>query len=96
MDEYRKRKITSLDSLAEKGFDPSEDNSSNLFNFLDGKNAIKLIRKLPEKYRGIMKMKYVQDLTLKEISLITGQTKNTVAVQTHRGLDKLKILYNNQ
>lgn len=41
-------------------------------------------------------MRYAQDLSLKEIALITGQSRNTVAVQAHRGLIKLKILYNNQ
>ena len=42
----------------------------------------------------IMRMKYIQDLSLKEMSLITGQTKNAMAVQLYRGLEKLKILYN--
>ncbi len=41
-----------------------------------------------------MRMRFVKTLSLKEISLITGQTKNTIAVQIHRGLEKLKILYN--
>ena len=39
-------------------------------------------------------MKYVQDLSLEEMSQITGQTKNGIAVKIHRGLEKLKILYN--
>lgn len=38
-------------------------------------------------------MRFVQDLSLTEISLITGQSKNTVAVQVHRGLKKLRTLY---
>jgi len=38
-------------------------------------------------------MKYVQDLSLKEISLLTGKSKNAVAVQLHRGLEKFKQLY---
>jgi len=33
-------------------------------------------------------------LSLKEISLITGQTKNTTAVQLHRTVSKLKSLIN--
>jgi DNA-directed RNA polymerase specialized sigma24 family protein len=62
-------------------------------NILDGKKAITLIQKLPLKYQKIMRMKYVQDLSLKEMSLITGQSKNALAVQMHRGLEKLKLLY---
>jgi len=41
-----------------------------------------------------MEMRYARDLSLKEISLIAGQSKNAMAVQTHRGLAKLKLLYN--
>ena len=48
---------------------------------------------LPIKYQKVMRMKYVQDLSIKEIALLTGQSKNTVTVQAHRGLEKLKLLY---
>jgi DNA-directed RNA polymerase specialized sigma24 family protein len=40
-----------------------------------------------------MRMRYVQELTIQEMSLITGQSKNAFTVQTHRGLKKLKLLY---
>ena len=39
-------------------------------------------------------MKYLQDLSISEIAIITGTSKNNVAVQEHRGLEKLKMLYN--
>ncbi len=94
VDEYRKHKTISLDVLLEKGFEPSTDYAERIFNILDGKAALLLILRLPEKYQKIMRMKYVQDLSLKEMSFITGQSKNTIAVQMHRGLDRLKLLYN--
>jgi len=93
VDEYRKHKTTSLDVLIEKGFEPGTDNTNNIINNLDGKMASFLIDKLPEKYKKVIKMKYMQNLSLKEISLISGQTKNAIAVQLHRGLEKLKLLY---
>ncbi len=93
VDEYRKRKSSSLDALIANGFEPGEDNSERLVNVLDGKRAILLISSLPEKYQKVLKMRYVQDLSLKEMSLITGQSKETLAVQVHRGLKKLKALY---
>lgn len=93
VDEYRKRKTTSLDVLLAKGFEPSEDDPERLFSVLDGKAAVLLIERLPVAYQKVMRMRYVKDLSLKEISLITGQTKNTVAVQVHRGLAKLRLLY---
>jgi RNA polymerase sigma-70 factor (ECF subfamily) len=93
VDEYRKHKTISLDVFLEKGFEPNSG-SQNILDILDGKAALLLIQRLPLAYQKIMRMKYVQDLSLKEISLITGQSKNAIAVQTHRGLAKLKLLYN--
>lgn len=93
VDEYRKRKTSSLDVLLEKGFEPKTNQSGRLLNILDGKAAVILIERLPEKYRKVMRMRYVQDLSIKEISLITGQSKNAIAVQAYRGLEKLKLLY---
>jgi len=97
IDEYRKRKTFSLDVLLEKGFEPrfepGFDHSERIFNVFDGRAALLLIQYLPAKYEKVMRMRYAQDLSLKEISLITGQSRNTVAVQAHRGLTKLKKLY---
>lgn len=95
IDEYRKRKTISLDALLEKGFEPSVDNTLRLFNVLDGKAILLLVQRLPEKYQKVMRMRFVQDLSLKDISLITGLSKNTLAVQVHRGLKKLRELYKN-
>ena len=94
IDEYRKHKATSLDVLLEKGYEPSVDHSERVFNVFDGKAALLLIQHLPTKYQTVMRMRYAQDLSLREISLITGQSTNAVAVQAHRGLIKLKKLYN--
>lgn len=93
VDHYRKHKTISLDVLLEKGLEPKTDNFRRLFNVLDGKAGLLLIQRLPIKYQKVMRMKYTQDLSLEEISLITGQSKNAIAVQAHRGLEKLKLLY---
>ncbi len=96
VDEYRKHKTTSLDILLEKGIEPRalySGSSHRLFNIIDGKAALFLIQRLPIKYQRVVRMCYLQDLSLEEISLITGQSKNTIAVQIHRGLEKLKLLY---
>lgn len=94
IDEYRKRKTSSLDVLLEKGFEPSFDNQERMVNTFDGRAALLLIQYLPARYEKVMQMKYARGLSLKEISLITGQSRNAVAVQAHRGLLKLKKLYN--
>lgn len=95
IDEYRKHKAISLDILLETGFEPSIDDTERLFNTIDGKTASLLIQRLPFAYRKIIHMRYMQDLSLSEMSVITGKTKNSMAVQTHRGMEKLKELYKN-
>jgi RNA polymerase sigma-70 factor (ECF subfamily) len=94
IDEYRKRKPLSLDGLIEKGFEPSAVNEEPSPLILEGKSALLLIQRLPERYQKIMRMRYVQDLSIKEMSLITGQSRNTMSVQVHRGIAMLKLLYN--
>lgn len=95
VDEYRKRKYktASLDTLMDNGFIPSVDESSKLYNTLDGKVTVLLIPKLPIIYRKIVHMRYIEGLTLREISIITGQTENAISVRLHRGIIKLRLLY---
>lgn len=94
VDQYRKHKETSLEFLLEKGFEPNFDDTESVYNILDGKYAFLLIDKLPEPYKNVMRMKYLQDLSLEEMSLITGKTRNSLAVRLHRGTQKLKSIYN--
>jgi len=96
IDGYRKHKINSLEELIEKGHEPSIDTSHQLYNTLDGKAAALLIQRLPEKYKKIMNMRYIQLLSIKEIATITGQSRNVIAVQAYRGLEKLKRLYHSR
>jgi RNA polymerase sigma-70 factor (ECF subfamily) len=94
VDEYRKRKTVSLNILLEKGFEPIAGDFRRFLDILDGKAAFLLIEQLPKKYKKIMQMRYIQDLSLSEMALATGQSKKTIAVQLHRGLVKLRSLYN--
>jgi RNA polymerase sigma-70 factor (ECF subfamily) len=92
VDEYRKIKPISLDLLAEDGFELKMVSSENIFNVIDGKAIMALIKKLPEKYRSVMSMRYTEDLSLKEMSVIMHRSQNTISVQIHRGLAKLRVL----
>ena len=96
VDQYRKHKTSSLDVLLEKGFEPTDVDVKFSADILDGKKAILLIAHLPKKYQKVLRMRYIQDLTLKEMSKVTGQSKNTIAVQACRGLEMLKSVYQAQ
>lgn len=91
-DEYRKRKPVSLDALLEAGFEPAAPDHERVADMFDGQQVVGLLSKLPQKYQSVLKMRYMQDLSLKEMSLLTGQTTNTISVQSHRGLKKLQAI----
>jgi len=93
IDEYRKHKVMSLDTLVEKGFEPKDDDSDKIFNILDSKRAVLMIALLPKKYQRLMRMKYVDNMSLEEMSTATDQSKNTTAVQISRALVMLKKIY---
>lgn len=100
VDEYRKRKrsTVSLDVLLENGFSPDPDagdsEAKRNQNISDGKGVLLLIQNLPETYQQVIRMRYEQDLSLKEISELLGESENTISVRVHRGVQKLKSLYN--
>lgn len=93
IDDYRKRKPVSLEVLQKIGFEPSVDDTDSLADNIDGRDLLQLIEELPATYRNVMRMRYVQLLSHKEIATLTNQTKNAVTVQLHRGLIKLRVLY---
>lgn len=95
VDQYRKHKTISLDTLLEKGYEPSQDSSEKMINSIDGKAVLPLIEQLPQKYQRVMDLRYIQDLSLEEMSSILNESKQTIAVQAHRGLEKIKVLYSN-
>lgn len=86
IDEYRKRKILSLDFLLEKGLEIRSQKQEKPGGAMDAKAAVLLIEDLPQKYAAVLRMRFVKELSLAEIAAATGQTKNAVAVQIHRGI----------
>lgn len=93
IDEYRKRKTASLDVLIEKGLELGVDDSAKIINHIDGASAVQMIELLPSTYKSVIHMRYVEELSIEEISVMTGQSKGVIAVQTYRGLEKLKKIY---
>jgi RNA polymerase sigma-70 factor (ECF subfamily) len=90
IDEYRKKRMSSLDELVECGFEPANTDHEEMITQLDGKSAMGTINTLPEKYRKIMRMRYELDLSLAEISEKTGIARNTISVQVFRALQLLR------
>jgi len=96
IDHYRKHKTFSLDQLFEKGYDVPTEVKESLENRLDGEQAFALLEKIGKMYKDVIFLKYVEDLSLKEIAHITGESENAVAVKIHRGIKKMKKIFEEQ
>ncbi len=89
IDYYRKKKESSLDDLQEKGFDPPAEHKS-LEAIIDAKEVFKVIENLDDKYKTVLIMRYINDLSVKEIAEILEEKENNISVRIHRGLQKAK------
>jgi len=98
IDEYRRKKPVSLDDLMEQdtfleeNLNLSSNDHEKTISALEAKDAVKTLNQLGGAYKSIVAMRYIEDLSVKEISEITGERENTVSVKIHRGLNKLKEL----
>ena len=95
IDDLRKKKAVSLELLTEKGFDPGEDDMPKLVNQLDSKYIIGVVSRLEPKYRDVITMRYIDDLSIGEIAEVTNESENNVSVRVHRGLKQLQEILNN-
>lgn len=91
IDEYRKKKESSLDSVREEGDEYFEE-GSRLRDQIDGKITLQLLAHIDTKYRTALTMRYIDDLSPEEIAKITNETANTVSVHIHRGLKQIRKL----
>jgi len=96
IDQYRKKKPSSLDNLMEQGFDVGVEIGQSLMDKIDGEKALALLGSVPEKYRDAIYLQYVEGLSIKEIAEITSESENNISVRIHRGLQKLRSILRDQ
>ena len=91
-DEIRKKKHISLDQLIEEGFSPANETNPNVEQKLIAKDVVRTLNLLDEPYREVMQLRFIDDLSLKEISTVLQVSENTISVRIHRGIKKLRKL----
>jgi RNA polymerase sigma-70 factor (ECF subfamily) len=98
IDHYRKKTSTSLEGLSEQGYEPAIN--ENISGKVDSKmaydKALQLLSKIDEKYREAVLLRYVEDLSPRQIAEIIGESENVVSVRIHRGVEKLRKLLDNK
>lgn len=98
IDHMRKRKpVQSLDyKMSEEGFDLGSEGRVEEEERIDAKNLMNLLDEIDEPYRQVLIMRYVDDLSIKEIAHLTEEHDNVISVRIHRALKKLKEIYNDR
>jgi RNA polymerase sigma-70 factor (ECF subfamily) len=100
IDEYRKHTPTSLEGMMTEESEGVEhllpaDETNTLeaaITRFDGVRAMERLKELPDTYREVLLMRYVDGFSPSEIAEEIGESENAVSVRIHRGLKKLKTL----
>jgi RNA polymerase sigma-70 factor, ECF subfamily len=97
IDEYRKTREVSLDAILEQeGVDEgsfeelSETTTEALAATIDGRKAFALLETLPDEYREVIILRFVDQLGPREISELIEESENAISVRIHRGLKMLR------
>lgn len=105
IDAYRKKSSSSLDALLENEATApmvearlSEGSIRETEEALDERALINTIRsripELPDHYREVLTLRFVDGLSTGEIAETVGVSENVVSVRIHRGVAKLRTLCN--
>lgn len=96
VDYFRRKSLRSESSLEEMqdatGFDiaGSEDTAEATRRSFTEKQVADVLGKIEEPYRSALIMRYIDELSPKEIAASLGETANVVSVRINRGLKMLK------
>jgi len=98
IDWYKKKKSISLKSFKENEMDNTEayldmftGNLAGVDVMLEAKMVIEKIASLEPIYKEVVYLRFVEELTPKEIAVIIGESTNVVSVRINRGLHLLKM-----
>ncbi len=101
IDEYRKRKSSSLDEILEDDMGAFEarmaeggrsETETELDEKILGTRIRERLQELPTMYREAVTMRFVDELSPKEIAELLGESENVISVRIHRGITKLRAL----
>ena len=91
-----KKQIVSLDLLEEDGVqfvDEDETDFKNIENKISRKNILKILKILKPKETEVIILRYLNDLSFKEIAQITKQREGAIRTQLNRALKRFKEHY---
>ncbi len=90
VDWSRKKKSSSLETMMEDdGFEPADENIKDFADVPAAREALKLLSEVDEIYRTAITMRYLDEMSPREIAEALGVSENVVSVRIHRGIEKL-------
>lgn len=91
VDNARRKKSSSLDALIEDdGYEPRDESIREPLDTPALKRAFSLLHQLDDMYRTVITMRFLDDMSPKEIAKALGLSENVVSVRIHRGIERLK------
>lgn len=101
VDEYRRVKTESLDAMSDEkraiiDAELAEGSVWETEEALDERALVREVKdaltELPEEYRSVVTLRFVDGFSPKEISVMTGETENAISVRIHRAITKLRVM----
>lgn len=97
VDDVRKKRTVAFSDMRREddenndSFNPPSNAHIELFMNTEAKHALEeSLRALEDPYRTIIIMRFVDDMSPKEIAEATGERENTVSVRLHRAIRKIR------
>ena len=93
VDHARKKKSSSLDTMIDDdGFEPVDETVKDPSEIQGVREALKMLEGLDEIYRTAITMRYMDEMSPREIAGALGVSENVVSVRIHRGIERLSAL----
>ncbi len=95
VDGARKKKSSSLDALMDDdGFEVKDESIKDPADIPAAREAMVMLKSLDEIYRTAITMRFIDEMTPREIAHALGVSENVVSVRIHRGIERLSKLMN--
>ncbi|MBI5645229.1 RNA polymerase sigma factor [Candidatus Kaiserbacteria bacterium] len=97
VDGSRKKKMASLDAMMDDdGYEPVDETLRDPADIPASREAVALLKSLDEIYRTVITMRFIDEMTPREIANTLGISENVVSVRIHRGIARLSKLMNRE
>lgn len=99
IDHYRSqsREVTAFEEGGlEKIVDTSSDLAANVEHRDDVREVLQVLDQLPDDHKELIILRFIQDLSIKEIAAVQDKTNGAIRVALHRAIKQVKALIREQ